>query len=303
MKKTVAGWDHYRTFLEVARDGSLSGAARRLGLTQPTAGRHIDTLEKALGVLLFVRSRRGLEPTAAALELLPHAEAMAASHNAILRAATGESASEKGTIRITASEIISNEVLPAILAPFCDRHRQLVIELVSSNRMQNLIRRDSDIAVRMLRPVQEEVVARRVGAIEIGLYAHKTYIEARGLPSTMEELTSHRIIGFDRDDLAFRSAVKEFEVIQPNLFGFRCDSDAAQLAALRAGVGIGGCQKGIAMADEDLIPVLPDSIAFGLEIWVCMHDRLKSVRRVRLLFDDLCDGLAKYARAGKSKVL
>jgi DNA-binding transcriptional LysR family regulator len=295
MKPASAGWDQYRTFLEVARDGSLSGAARRLGLTQPTAGRHIDALEQALGVTLFVRSRRGLEATAAARDLLPYTEAMAASHNALLRAASGDSASEKGTVRITASEIISAEVLPGILAPFCDQHRGLVIELVASNRLQNLIRRDSDIAVRMMRPEQDAVVAQRIGVAEIGLFAHRSYIEARGLPASLDELKRHRLIGFDRDDLAFRSAAA-LGSLKHEDFGYRCDSDVSQLAAIRAGVGIGGCQRGLAMRNRDLIAVLPQHYAFRLEIWVAMHERLKSVRRVRLLFDALCDGLRSYVR-------
>ncbi len=296
MTRRQPGWDHYQTFLEVVRDGSLSGAARRLGLTQPTAGRHIDALERALGVTLFVRSRRGLQATEAARELMAHAETMAAAHAAILRTASGEQGSVKGTVRLTASEIISNEVLPPILAPFCLRHPEVIIELVSSNRIENLLRHDSDIAVRMVRPDQDAVIARRIGIIEIGFYAHKSYVEARGLPATLGDLRGHRIIGFDRDHLAYRTAAANFGDVRRELFGFRCDSDVAQLAALRAGVGIGGCQKGIAARDPDLVPVLPDDLAFGLEVFVCMHQKIKSVRRARLIFDALCEGLTRYVR-------
>jgi DNA-binding transcriptional LysR family regulator len=299
MIKTEMGWDLYRTFLEVARDGSLSGAARRLGLTQPTAGRHIDALERSLGVSLFLRSRRGLVPTAAANDLLPHAEAMAASHSALLRTASGDTGTTQGTVRITASDIISTEVLPDILRTVCDQNPGLVIELVPSNRMQNLLRRDSDIAVRMHPPDQEALVAKRIGATQIGLYAHRSYVERHGLPADLTDLTRHRLIGFDRDDTSFRSAGSSLGPITRESFRYRCDSDVAQLAALRAGIGIGGCQAAIAARSADLIAVLPKKICFDLGIWVAMHEKLASVRRVRLVFDALSAGLRDYLRIAR----
>lgn len=299
MTKSDPGWDHYRTFLEVARDGSLSGGARKLGLTQPTAGRHIDALERALGVALFLRSRRGLEPTTAANDLLPHVEAMAASHEALVRTASGDTGITQGTVRITASEIISTEVLPKLLSTACHQHPDLVLELVPSNRIQNLLRRDSDIAVRMRRPDQLALVAKRIGSTEIGLYAHRSYIERHGLPAQVGDLQRHRLIGFDRDDTAFRSAEQSFGNITRENFGYRCDSDVAQLAAVHAGIGIGGCQVAIAARSADLIRVLPRQVAFKLDIWVAMHEKLASVRRVKLVFDALCDGLTAFVRSAK----
>jgi DNA-binding transcriptional LysR family regulator len=300
MNNVVLGWDHFRTFLAVAREGSLLGAARRLGLTQPTAGRHIDALEQALGVTLFARSRRGLEITAAARDLLQHAEAMEASHEALLRSASGDAGAKKGTVRITASEMISAEVLPPILAPFCNRHPEIAIELVASNRFQNLLRRDSDIAIRMARPDQDALIAKRIGIIGIGLYAHRSYCEACGSPSRIEELKHHRIIGFDRDDLSFRAATATSDAVTPEMFSYRCDSDVSLLAAVRAGIGIGGCQHGIAMRDPDLIAILPRQVVFSFEMWVAMHEKLKSVRRIRMVFDTLCDGLTRYLRRAES---
>lgn len=293
------GWDLYRTFLEVARDGSLSGAARRLGLTQPTAGRHIDTLERALGVSLFLRSRRGLVATAAAHDLLPHVEAMAAAHHALLRTASGDAGAMQGAVRITASEVISAEVLPEILREACDQNPGLVVEIVPSNRMQNLLRRDSDIAVRMQRPEQTALVARRIGATTIGLYAHRSYVERHGLPADLGELRRHRLIGFDRDDTGFRIAGQALGPISRDDFHFRCDSDLAQLAAVRAGVGIGGCQVAIAARTSDLIPVLPQAIGFELDVWLAMHEKLMSVGRMKYVFDVLGEGLKIYLRYGR----
>jgi DNA-binding transcriptional LysR family regulator len=163
MARREPSWDELRTFFEVLRDGSLSGAARRLGLTQPTVGRHVDALEEALGVTLFTRSPRGLAPTPAAIALAPHGEAMAAAAAALSRSASSEAALDKGVVRVTASEIVGCEVLPSILAAFHARHPGVAIELAVTNRNEDLARGDADIAVRMVRPTQSGLVARRIG--------------------------------------------------------------------------------------------------------------------------------------------
>lgn len=288
-------WNLYASFREVMRQGSLSAAARTLGLTQPTLGRHVAALEAGLGTALFTRSPQGLAPTAAALELLPRVEEMHAAAEAAARAVSGGPSGETGVVRITASEIIGGVVLPPILAAFRARHPGVVIELVLTNRNEDLLRRDADIAVRMVRPAQSALVARRIGVVGIGLYAHRRYAETYGLPATLEDLASHPVIGFDRDDTVLRS-VSQGPLITRETFAFRTDSDLAQLAALRAGVGIGGCQTGIAAEDPDLVPVLPDAIRFELEMWLAMHEDLKAVVRVRLMFEHLVVALGQYVR-------
>jgi DNA-binding transcriptional LysR family regulator len=288
-------WTLYRSFLEVARDGSLSGAARRLATTQPTVGRHIATLEADLKLSLFTRSQRGLHPTQAALDLLPHAEAMAAAADALGRAASGDSEADHGAVRVTASDVVGCEVLPPILAGFRRQHPAITLELVLTNRNQDLLRRDADIAVRMVRPKQKALLARRIGDVTLGLYAHESYIAAFGAPTSMAELARHCVIGFDQDDRSFRSVGPETSAFTREQFGFRCDNDLAQLAALRAGVGIGGCQTKIAARMPELIRILPDSIAFKLEMWLAMHEDLKATRRVRLLFDYLGRALKQFA--------
>jgi DNA-binding transcriptional LysR family regulator len=288
-------WNLYASFREVMRQGSLSAAARALGLTQPTLGRHVAALEAGLGTALFTRSPQGLTPTAAALELLPRAEEMHAAAQAAARAISGGPSGETGVVRITASEIIGGVVLPPILAAFRELHPAVVIELVLTNRNEDLLRRDADIAVRMVRPVQSALFARRIGTVAIGLYAHRRYAQAHGLPATLEALAAHPVIGFDRDDTARRS-VGEGPLVTRESFALRTDSDLAQLAALRAGFGIGGCQTGIAADEPDLVPVLPDSIRFQLEMWLAMHEDLKAVVRVRLMFEHLAAALGQYAR-------
>jgi DNA-binding transcriptional LysR family regulator len=289
-------WDELRTFVEVRRDGSLSGAARRLGLTQPTVGRHIDGLETALGLTLFTRSPRGLTPTPAALALAPHVEAMAAAAAALARTASGEAAADRGVVRVTASDVIGCEVLPPILATFRAEHPGIAIELALTNRNEDLARRDADVAVRMVRPTQSGLFARRIGASRIGLFAHRDYLARVGEPRSLADLASHCVIGFDRDNRSFRGAGDFVGRLTRDDFGFRCDNDLAQLAALRAAVGIGGCQENIARRAPELVAVLPNAIQYALEVWLVMHEDLKATRRVRLLFDRLAVGLTDFVK-------
>ncbi|MGO4871773.1 MAG: LysR family transcriptional regulator [Roseiarcus sp.] len=296
MTRREPPWDALRSFGEVMREASLSGAARKLSLSQPTVGRHIDALEQALGLALFTRSPRGLEPTQEALDLVPHVEAMIAAAAALRRAASGEAGAERGVVRVTASEIIGCEVLPAILASFRAAHPAIALELAITNRNEDLARRDADIAVRMIRPTQSALVARRIGRSPIGLYAHRDYLARCGTPRTLADLAGHCVIGFDRDDRSFRAVGAALEPFSRENFGFRCDSDLAQLAALRAGVGIGGCQEAIARRTSELVPVLPGALRYGLEVWLVMHKDSKATRRVRLAFDHLADGLRDHLR-------
>jgi DNA-binding transcriptional LysR family regulator len=289
-------WDQLRTFTEVARDGSLSGAARRLGLTQPTVGRHIDALEAALGLALFTRSPRGLTPTPAALALEPHVEAMAAAAAALARTASGEAAADRGAVRVTASEIVGVEVLPPMLAAFHAEHPGIAIELALTNRTQDLARRDADIAVRMVRPTQSRLLARRIGSSRISLFAHRDYLARFGEPRSLADLASHCFIGFDRDNSTFRAAGDLARSMTRESFGLRCDNDLAQFAALRAGVGIGGCQDNIARRTPELVSVLPNAFRYALDVWLVMHEDLKATRRVRLLFDHLATGLTAYVK-------
>jgi len=291
-------WSLYRTFLAAVETGSLSGAARRLGLTQPTVGRQIDALEDGLGLALFTRSRHGLAPTAAALDLVDHAEAMASAAQALARAATGEAAEERGTVRLTASEMVGAEVLPPILTGFRRAHPRIEIELALTNRNEDLLRRDADIAVRMARPTQEALVARRVGAVEIGLYAHRDYAAAHGLPETEADFRRHSIIGYDRDLTTETIAGRAGFTLRRHWFALRSDNDLAQLAALRAGFGIGGAQVAIAAREPELVRVMPDRVRLELEMWLAMHEDLRASRRVRLMFDHLVEGLSDYVREG-----
>ena len=287
-------WTDYRAFLAVLREGSLSGAARALGLAQPTLGRQIAALERDLGAALFVRSPRGLTPTELARDIAIHAQAMGAAAGAMRRAASGGSADLAGAIRITASEIVGAEILPPLLAQFHRAHPAVVIELALSNRVEDLLRGEADIAVRMVRPSQEALVARRIGAVGLGLYAHRRYLEVAPPLETFEALTKgHALIGFDHETPFIRELLTRLP-IRRDQFALRTDSDLAHLAAIRAGFGVGFMQRGIARRDPDLVPLFADTIGFELEMWLVLHEDLRGSRRLRLMMDHLAAGLADH---------
>jgi DNA-binding transcriptional LysR family regulator len=296
-------WDHCRSLLAVIDAGSLSGAARALDLAQPTVGRHVEALEAALGGPLFTRSATGLNPTRLALSIEPHARAMATAAQTLVRTAAGATdADARGVLRLTASEVIAIEVLPPILTQFRRAHPLIDIELLASNRQEDLLHRDADVAVRMVRPVQGALTARRVGEIRVGFFAHRDYLALHGAPKTMDDLDRHTMIGFDRTQMlpAARAAVNV--EITPALFALRTDSDVAQVNYIRAGFGIGGMQAPLAARHPDLVPVLPGQFGFPMEAWVVMHQDLKADRRARALFDHLVAGLGAYIAEGREPV-
>jgi DNA-binding transcriptional LysR family regulator len=289
---TEPSWDLFRTFAAALREGSLSGAARVLGMTQPSVARHIDALEAAVGGKLFVRTQRGLSPTDRGLALRTHAESLVATSAALLRAASGTD-EVAGTVRITASEVVGAEHLPPILAELRRAHPALAIELVLSNAVSDLLQRQADIAVRMVEPAQQALIARKVGAVTLGFHARRDYLAARGVPTTAKDLLTHDLIGVDTETPAVRAVLNRMPGLTREAFALRTDSDLAQLAAIRAGYGIGVCQVEIARRDPALVRVTPDLFSFELPLWVVMHEDLRGVARCRAVFDALADGLGR----------
>ncbi|AZR32058.1 LysR family transcriptional regulator [Xanthomonas vasicola] len=296
MADTIS-WELYRSFLAVLEEGSLSAAARALGLTQPTVGRHVAALEELLAVPLFVRSQTGLLPTDAAQALRLHARAMADMAAALQRAAGRHGDALQGTVRISASEVVGAEILPPILAALRNAHAQLRMELVLSNRVQDLLHREADVAVRMIRPQQDLLVARRVGEIAIGLHAHPDYVDRHGVPQRPDDLAQHALVGFDTDTPFLRSARKGFPFWEHAAFALRADSDLAQLALIRAGCGIGFCQAALARRTPRLLPVLPQQVGVALDVWVTMHQDLRASAACSAVFAALAAGLAAHCAA------
>jgi DNA-binding transcriptional LysR family regulator len=291
-------WDHCRAFLAVLDTGSLSSAARLLGTAQPTVGRQIAAFEEALGGgSLFTRSPTGLEPTDLARALEPQARAMATAAEALARTASGEADDVRGAVRVTASTVIAIEVLPPILAGFQEQWPGTVIELSPSNEQEDLLHRSSDIAVRMARPTQTALVARKIGISRMKFYAHRSYLQRRGVPTSLRDLRDHTLIGYDRFIIPERFSRDAGFRIDRDLFAFRTDSESAQIAALRAGIGVCPCQESIAVRDPNLVPLTVDGFHWDLEVWVAMHEDLRSIRRMRLMFDALAEGMSDYLKA------
>jgi DNA-binding transcriptional LysR family regulator len=288
------GWELYRSFLAVLDEGSLSAAARSLGVAQPTMGRHVAALEKSLGLALFTRSQLGLMPTEAAQSLRSFAESMQSTAAALERAASSQGTGVRGTVRVTASDVIGVEVLPAIVTRLREQHPALVVELVLTNRVQDLLRREADIAVRMLRPRQELLVARRIGRIELGLHAHQQYLARHGTPRNLADLAKHSLIGFDQTTAFIRSAGKALSGWKREAFAMRTDSDLAHLALIRSGAGIGICQAAIARRDGAIVRILAKQFTLPLETWITMHEDLRNSPRCRVAFDALVEGLQQH---------
>lgn len=290
MNSAEPDWGLYRSFLAVAEEGSLSGAARRLALAQPTVARQIDALEAALGRRLFLRSRTGLSPTEAGLAILPHAETLAATCAALLRAAPASEVEATGSVRISASMVTGIERLPPILASIRRAHPRLTLELVSTDEVDDLLRRDADVAVRHVQPSQAALVARKLRPAVLGFFARDDYLERRGMPASLADLAVLDLVGYDRETPAIRTVLADHPELLGAGFALRADNQLAQLAAIRAGYGIGICQAGIAARDRRLIRVLPD-FEIAMPVWVVMHEDLRAAPRCRAVFDALVAGL------------
>lgn len=288
-------WSWYRSFLAVLDTGSLSAGARALGSTQPTLGRHIDQLEQALALKLFVRSVDGFAPTEAALDLRTYAASIASNAAALRRAAASHGDGVRGTVRISASDIIGVEVLPPILSRLRERHPDLVVELVISNAVDDLLRRQADIAVRHVQPQQEALIARRAGGIELGLHAHRDYLAAHGTPLTLEELAGHAMIGPDGDSPLVRKLQAQFPMLQRARLALRSDNNLAQLAAIRAAYGIGACQVALAARDPALTRVLRGEFSIMLDTWIAMHSDLRATPRCAVTFAAIVEGMSAHA--------
>lgn len=284
-------WSLIRSFLAALDNGSLMAAARALGMHQPTVGRHIVELEAQLGVTLFERTGRGLLPTADALRLAEPARAMAADADRLARQAGGAQGVVQGTMRLSASQPVACVLLPAVLARLRLVLPDIQIELVVSNAVSNLLQREADIAVRMLRPEQRSLVARRIGQASIGAYAHRDYLQRRGTPRQLADLLQHELIGNDRQTDIVRGFAAAGVRITREHFGLRTDDLMAYEALLRAGAGIGFLTRYQARRCPELVPVLPALPIPPLPMWLVVHREIRSSPRIRAVWDQLAQAL------------
>lgn len=289
-------WDLIRTFQSVAQTGSLSGAARALQLTQPTVGRHIDLLEDALNLTLFVRSREGMMLTQEGADLITEAQEMEAAAKGFERRAAGLDEDVTGVVRISANEIFGVMILPRILPEFMRVNPGIEVELSVSNSAANLLQRDADVAIRMFRPQQNDLVARRITELPLGLYAHKNYLSEKGTPQALSDIRSHSFIGMDRDTSLIDTAQTLGEYFSINDFAFRCDNILTHIEAIKSSMGIGVTHQGLAASWPDIDRVLPDIRLPSLDLWIACHTEVRHNKRIRLVMDFLGEVLKQPYR-------
>jgi DNA-binding transcriptional LysR family regulator len=284
-------WTLVRSFLAALEHGSLLGAARALKSSQPTIGRHIAELELQLGVALFERTGRGLKPLDMALRLADSARAMEAGAHQLQRSVSSLDEAVSGTVRITASQPVACILLPPVLARLQQKLPGIQIELVSSNEVSNLLRREADIAVRMVPPDQTSLVAKRIGKVTIGTYAHRTYLQRAGTPREPTELLAHALIGNDKNEDILRGFAAMGYPVARGQFAFRTDDLMAHWHAVRGGVGIGFVADYVARSDADVVPLLPMLKIPALPVWLAVHREIRTSKRIRAVYDFLGDAI------------
>ncbi|MEP5729141.1 MAG: LysR family transcriptional regulator [Sulfitobacter sp.] len=285
-------WALFQSFVAVAEHGSLSAAARALGGSQPTLSRHIAQLEQSMGVRLFERSKAGVVLTQKGTVLLGEVSKMADAAARVSPASLNDTPEILGTVRITASQIVATYILPEVLTGLRQTAPGIEIELVASDDTNNLLRREADIALRMYRPTQNDVIAKHIGNLEMGAFATREYLERRGRPDTLADMIDHDLIGYDRSTLIIDGmAALGFKVTR-DAFAFRCDDQVVCWQMVRAGFGIGFNQKTIAQQDPHLECVSGDAPVGHLPIWLTAHPEVRQIPRIRRVYDYLGQALA-----------
>jgi len=284
-------WSLVRSFLAVLEKGSLLAASRHLQLSQPTIGRHVAELESQLGLVLFDRNGRGLLPTEAAYHLAESARIMQSGADQLARNVMGADLGASGTVRITASQPVSCYVLPPLLAQMRLSLPDIQVELVASNEVSNLLRREADIAVRMVQPQQASIIARRVGKVTLRACAHQDYLRRRGVPRQPSDLLAHDLIGGDRNDDTLKGFAAQGLVVGREQFAFRADDLIVVWQAVRAGLGVGFVSEHLIRSDPAVIPVLPKLKIEPLPVWLAVHKEIRTSKRIRAVYDFLADAL------------
>jgi len=291
-------WALVRSFLAVLDAGSLMGAARKLQAQQPTLSRHVAELEAQLGAPLFERTGRGVTPTAAALAIADAARQMESGADSLARALAVQSEATTGTVRITTSQVAANYLLPPVLAALQAEEPGIAIELVASNQISNLLRREADIAVRMVRPAQATLVARKLADLPIVACAHASYLQRAGKPSQPTDLLRHRLIGYDRDDLLLRGFAALGFAVTRESFALRTDDQVAYGRLVAAGAGIGFVAAYNIRHWSGVVPLLPMLRIPPLPCWLAVRREIRGSRLVRRVYDYLAEAIpAELARA------
>ncbi|MCM5570114.1 LysR family transcriptional regulator [Burkholderiaceae bacterium FT117] len=280
-------WTLVHSFLAVLDAGSLMGAARAIGSTQPTLSRHVAELEAQLGAPLFERTGRGVVPTATALAIADAARQMEEGALGLERALARQRDMATGVVRVTASQVAAAWLLPPLLAELQLAEPGVQVELVASNALSNLLRREADIAVRMVRPAQGSLVARKLAEIGVGAYAHERYLARAGEPRSPEDLAAHRLVGHDRDDTILRGFAALGLPIAREAFALRTDDHIAYGRLVAEGAGIGFLAHYTVAGQQGLRRILPQLRIPPLPCWLAVHREIRGNRVVRRVYDFL----------------
>jgi DNA-binding transcriptional LysR family regulator len=293
-------WSYLQSFVAVAEHGSLSAAAEAQGGSQPTLSRHIAHLEQMVGTRLFDRTKAGMSLTETGAEMLVHAREMA---NAAARLSMrGQSHDQEiaGTVRVTASQIVATYLLPDLLAQLHEAHPQIEVEVVASDTTNNLLRREADIAIRMYRPTQEDVISQHLGDLELGAFAAHSYIARKGEPRGAQDLLHHDVIGYDRSTLII-DGLRAFGLnVTRDFFKFRSDDQVVCWQMVRAGFGIGFNQVHIGAADPGLSRLFTNEVIGQMPVWLTAHPEVRQTPRIRKVYDHLRDHLGKLLKSART---
>ena len=286
-------WNQVRAFLVTAEEGSFSAASRALGLTQPTLGRQVAALEDRLGVTLFERLGRSLSLTQSGLELLEHVRAMGDAAGRIALTASGQSQRIEGHVCITATDVLSMHLLPPALRRLRDMAPAIEVEVVASNEVRDLRRREADIAIRHARPEQPDLIAKLLRELSIRLYASTDYLDRLGRPGSLGDLAEAVFIGFDRSDRLLTRLKQMGLPLEKDNFRLTSENGAVAWEMVKHGLGIGLMAEDVADQTPGVECVLPDLDPIPVPVWLVTHRELHTSRRIRLVFDVLAETLGK----------
>ncbi len=284
-------WNQVRAFLVAAEEGSFSAAGRALGLTQPTLGRQVSALEARLGVTLFERLGRSLSLTDSGLELLDHVRAMGDAAGRLSLTASGQSQRIEGRVCITATDIMSMYLLPDVLKRLREVAPGIEVEVVASNDVRDLRRREADIAIRHGRPEQPDLIAKLLRETSVHLYASSDYLDRHGRPTSPSDLSEAVFIGFEQSDRLLTRLNEIGLTLTKNNFKLISESGAVAWELVRQGLGIGVMAKDVGDRTAGVECVLPDLDPITFPIWLVTHRELHTSRRIRLVFDLLAESL------------
>lgn len=286
-KTTHFDWNHARGFLATVEEGSLSAAARVLGVTQPTLSRQISALEETLGVTLFERGHRSSALTESGLELVDHVRAMFEAAEQVSLAAAGQAQSVKGRVIVTTTDMIASYYLPPILRSLRDAAPDIQIELTVSNTLQDLKKREADIAIRHARPTQPDLIAKRIGDLTAHFAASKDYLDRRGRPQNLSDMNTHDFIGFESP----HRSVQVFNQFGLNLseenIKVCSESGAASAALVNHGLGITIPSKNLIEHFDNLELLDIGLPAIPVPVWLVTHRELHTSRKIRLVYDHI----------------